>query len=181
MRSKIRGAAQDRPQPVAGNGLLDHRALFRTGVAVAASAGFAGSANAAKPLQVEPWMRELGAPFSPYGQPSHFEGGRASIGALPDPAGTGSARTPLHALEGTQLHRHRTTARPSSETLSNASVPGDVPQFPPPQRPILQKDEVFFVGDPILALAAVDETTAADALEKVKIGPALVAEATRPT
>jgi CO/xanthine dehydrogenase Mo-binding subunit len=56
-----------------------------------------------------------------------------------------------------------------------------VPQFPPPQRPILQKDEVFFVGDPILALAAVDETTAADALEKVKIGPALVAEATRPT
>ena len=45
----------------------------------------------------------------------------------------------------------------------------DVPQFPPPQRPILQKDEVFFIGDPILALAAVDETTAADALEKVKI------------
>ena len=45
----------------------------------------------------------------------------------------------------------------------------DVPQFPPPQRPILQKDEVFFIGDPILALAAVDETTAADALEKIKI------------
>ena len=45
----------------------------------------------------------------------------------------------------------------------------DVPQFPPPQRPILQKDEVFFIGDPILALAAVDETTAADALEKVRI------------
>jgi len=45
----------------------------------------------------------------------------------------------------------------------------DVPQFPPPQRPILQKDEVFFIGDAILALAAVDETTAADALEKIKI------------
>ena len=45
----------------------------------------------------------------------------------------------------------------------------DVPQFPPPQTPILAKDEVFYVGEPILALAAVDETTAADALEKVKI------------
>ena len=44
-----------------------------------------------------------------------------------------------------------------------------MPQFPPPQRPILQKDEVFYIGDPILALAAVDETTAADALEKIKI------------
>ena len=45
----------------------------------------------------------------------------------------------------------------------------DVPQFPPPQTPILAKDEVFYVGEPILALAAVDETTAADALEKMKI------------
>ena len=32
----------------------------------------------------------------------------------------------------------------------------DVPQFPPPQTPILAKDEVFYVGEPILALAAVD-------------------------
>ena len=31
----------------------------------------------------------------------------------------------------------------------------DVPQFPPPQTPILAKDEVFYVGEPILALAAV--------------------------
>ena len=62
----------------------------------------------------------------------------------------------------------------ASEALKMPGVLGiltadDVPQFPPPQRPILQKDEVFFIGDPILALAAVDETTAADALEKVKI------------
>ena len=102
MRSKFRGAIQDRPQPVAGNGLLDRRALFRTGVAAAAGAGFAGSANAAEPLQVEPWMREVGAPFALYGQPSHFEGKVArSIGTLPGTTGTGSARTPLHALEGT--------------------------------------------------------------------------------
>jgi CO/xanthine dehydrogenase Mo-binding subunit len=62
----------------------------------------------------------------------------------------------------------------ASEALKMPGVLGiltadDVPQFPPPQRPILQKDEVFFIGDPIMALAAVDETTAADALEKVKI------------
>ena len=62
----------------------------------------------------------------------------------------------------------------ASEALKMPGVLGiltadDVPQFPPPQRPILQKDEVFFIGDPILALAAVDETTAADALEKIKI------------
>ncbi len=62
----------------------------------------------------------------------------------------------------------------ASEALKMPGVLGiltadDVPQFPPPQTPILAKDEVFYVGEPILALAAVDETTAADALEKVKI------------
>ena len=41
----------------------------------------------------------------------------------------------------------------------------DVPQFPPPQPPILHKDEVFYVGEPILAVAAESETTAADAIE----------------
>src|SRR5689334_17353526 len=61
-----------------------------------------------------------------------------------------------------------------SEALKMPGVLGirtadDVPQSPPPKQPILQKDEVFFIGDPILALAAVDETTAADALEKIKI------------
>ena len=62
----------------------------------------------------------------------------------------------------------------TSEALKMPGVLGiltadDVPQFPPPQPPILAKDEVFYVGDPILALAAVDETAAADALEKIKI------------
>src|SRR5271166_4480445 len=102
MRNKIRRAAQDDLQPVAGNGLLDRRALMRAGAAVAASAGLAGSAKAAGPLQVEPWMREVGAPFAPYGQPSHFESKVVrTIGTLPGTTGTGSSRTPLHALEGT--------------------------------------------------------------------------------
>src|SRR5271165_3798461 len=101
MRNKIRRAAQDDPQPVAGNGLLDRRALLRAGAAAAAGAGLAGSANAAGPLQVEPWMREVGAPFAPYGQPSHFESKVVrTIGTLPGTTGTGASRTPLHALEG---------------------------------------------------------------------------------
>lgn len=44
----------------------------------------------------------------------------------------------------------------------------DVPKFAPPQESILT-DEPTFVGDPVLAVAAVDETTAAEALEKIKI------------
>jgi CO/xanthine dehydrogenase Mo-binding subunit len=45
----------------------------------------------------------------------------------------------------------------------------DVPQFPPPALPILAKDEVFYVGDPILAVAAESEQLAADAIEAIKI------------
>ena len=44
----------------------------------------------------------------------------------------------------------------------------DVPSFPPPENPILTM-EPLFVGEPILAVAAVDETTAADAIEKIKV------------
>jgi len=44
----------------------------------------------------------------------------------------------------------------------------DVPSFPPPENQILTM-EPLFVGEPILAVAAVDETTAADAIEKIKV------------
>jgi len=44
----------------------------------------------------------------------------------------------------------------------------EVPQFPPPQDPILS-NEPLFVGAPTLAVAAVDELTAADAIERIKI------------
>jgi sulfane dehydrogenase subunit SoxC len=101
MRRKDRRTTQVDLPPAAGNGLLDRRALFRAGAAAAASAGFASQANAAGPLQVEPWMREVGAPFTPYGQPSHFENKVVrTYASLPGTTGTGSARTPLHALEG---------------------------------------------------------------------------------
>jgi sulfane dehydrogenase subunit SoxC len=100
MRSGNRRVVQEL-RHAAGNGLLDRRALFRAGAAAAASAGFAGSANAAGPLQVEPWMREVGAPFTAYGQPSHFENKVVrTYASLPGTTGTGSARTPLQALDG---------------------------------------------------------------------------------
>lgn len=44
----------------------------------------------------------------------------------------------------------------------------DVPSFPPPENQILTM-EPLFVGEPILAVAAVDETTAAEAIEKIKL------------
>src|SRR6201997_5601541 len=44
----------------------------------------------------------------------------------------------------------------------------DVPQFPPPQPPILAKDEVFYVGEPILAVAAETEEIAAEAIEAIR-------------
>ena len=100
MRSGKRRVAQEL-RHAAGNGLLDRRALFRAGAAAAASAGFASSANATGPLQVEPWMREVGAPFTAYGQPSHFENKVVrTYASLPGTTGTGSARTPLQALDG---------------------------------------------------------------------------------
>ena len=42
----------------------------------------------------------------------------------------------------------------------------DVPDFPAPQEPILT-NEPMFIGQPILAVAAVDETTAANAIERI--------------
>lgn len=47
-------------------------------------------------------------------------------------------------------------------------TPDDVPQFPAPDNLILYK-EPFYVGAPILAVAAVDELTAANAIEKIKV------------
>src|SRR6267154_6475340 len=62
----------------------------------------------------------------------------------------------------------------TSEALKMPGVLGiltadDVPQFPPPALPILAKDEVFYVGEPILAVAAESELIAAEALEAIKV------------
>ena len=61
----------------------------------------------------------------------------------------------------------------TSEALKLPGVVGiltadDVPALPEPGDPILT-NEPLFVGQPILAVAAVDETTAADAIEKIEL------------
>jgi xanthine dehydrogenase molybdenum-binding subunit len=61
----------------------------------------------------------------------------------------------------------------ASEALAMPGVVGiltadDVPHFPEPEWPLLT-NEPKYVGAPILAIAAEDEWTAADAIEKIKI------------
>src|SRR5215471_17901889 len=62
---------------VAGNGLLDRRALLGRGIMVAGAMG-AGAAGAltgaaAEPLAEAPWSLEPGDVTPPYGHPSRFE------------------------------------------------------------------------------------------------------------
>jgi xanthine dehydrogenase molybdenum-binding subunit len=47
-------------------------------------------------------------------------------------------------------------------------LPDEVTPIPPPNAPILTK-EPQYVGAPILAVAAIDETTAQDAIDKIKL------------
>src|SRR5262249_389028 len=68
---------QDTLQPVAGNGLLDRRALLRRGVVLAGamSAGGAGTmvGAAAEPLVDGPWSNQVGGVIPPYQVASRFE------------------------------------------------------------------------------------------------------------
>ena len=85
---------------VAGNGLLNRR-LFLEGVALAGV--FGASEAAAEPLTVPSWSKQPGAPFAPYSQPSRFEDKVVrAIPPAPNPVtvGIGTARTPLHLLDG---------------------------------------------------------------------------------
>jgi sulfane dehydrogenase subunit SoxC len=87
-------------EPVAGNGLLNRR-LFLEGLAIAGVAG--ASEAAAEPLAVPQWSKQPGAPFALYAQPSRFED--KVVRAIPPSAnpltvGIGTARTPLHLLDG---------------------------------------------------------------------------------
>src|SRR3954471_1437568 len=87
---------------VAANGILNRR-VFLEGAFVAAAAGTGSTAAGAEPLPVQGWMKQPGAGFSAYGQPSRFESKVARTIAPPaNPAtqGIGTARTPLQLLTG---------------------------------------------------------------------------------
>ena len=99
------------PQAVAGNGLLDRRALLGRGVvfAGAMSTGAVGSLTGAAaeplrdaPLTDAPWSQEPGATIEPYQRRSRFE--KDVVRTLSNPSGQPSAsvaRTPHHLVNGT--------------------------------------------------------------------------------
>src|SRR5437899_1371892 len=92
-------------EAVAGNGLLDRRALLGRGVvfAGAMSTGDLGSLTgaAAEPLTEAPWSQEPGAAIGPYERPSRFE--KDVVRTLNNPSGqpgAQGARTPHHLMNG---------------------------------------------------------------------------------
>lgn len=93
-----------REREVAGNGLLDRRALLRSALLGAgiAAAG-AGSAYAEDSIGADApeWMKTPGRPFSAYGVPSKWQDKVQRVFTIsPGRAGTGVSRTPLQLLEG---------------------------------------------------------------------------------
>jgi sulfane dehydrogenase subunit SoxC len=105
MMGKQSGPSLDAAPPIAGNGLIDRRALLGRGVvfagAIGTSVGPSLTSAAAEPLSVPQWSKEPGAPFVGYGQPSQFE---ASVAREPDnppnEPGSGVAFAPIHLLDG---------------------------------------------------------------------------------
>jgi sulfane dehydrogenase subunit SoxC len=90
---------------VAGNGLIDRRALLGRGIvfagAAATSVGAVSSA-AADPLPVDPWSTTPGAPIPAYGVPMKYES--KVVRTLTNPKHeprTSQARTPHQLLNGT--------------------------------------------------------------------------------
>jgi sulfane dehydrogenase subunit SoxC len=91
---------------VAGNGLLNRRALLGRGLMLAGAAGTGAGASltaaAAEPLPVDPWSLAPGTSLPPYGQPMKYES--AVVRTLTNPKfepRTSQARTPHHLLNGT--------------------------------------------------------------------------------
>ena len=89
---------------VAGNGLINRRALLGRGIAVAGAMAAAGTATgaAAEPLADEAWSKAFGAVTPALQTPSPFE--KAVTRTLSNPDGefrTSHARTPHHLLGGT--------------------------------------------------------------------------------
>ena len=96
----------DSIQQVAGNGLLDRRALLGRGIMLAGAAGVAGSLTgaAAEPLAEAPWSTHPGNPVPPYQRPSPFEDKVVrTVDNQNNAPGGQRARTPHQLLRG---HHH---------------------------------------------------------------------------
>src|SRR5437016_6326357 len=96
----------DTLEVVAGNGLINRRALLGRGIALAgattASAGATFSSAGAEPLPVDPWNLTIGSAIPAYETPSKYE--KHVVRTLTNPSHeprTSNARTPHHLLNGT--------------------------------------------------------------------------------
>ena len=90
-------------EAVAGNGLINRRALLGQGIAIAGAVGVSGATSAAaEPLQDEPWGHEFGQVTPALQTPSRFE--KDVTRSLSNPKGefrNSHARTPHQLLNGT--------------------------------------------------------------------------------
>src|ERR1700730_1864156 len=104
--ARYRNARDQNLEAVAGNGLIDRRALLGRGMAfagaVSAGLGPSSAAAGAEPLADDPWSLEVGDPMPPYQTRSKFEAKVARTLSNPNNEPRNShARTPHHLLEGT--------------------------------------------------------------------------------
>ncbi|MEM6998393.1 MAG: sulfite dehydrogenase [Pseudomonadota bacterium] len=98
---------------VAENGLLDRRLFLKRGlqfgtISALATSTTLASSNSESDTNTEfdpadpQWMKQMGAPFSPYGSPSKFEDDVLRFPTQNESVpGNGVSWTPLHLLEGT--------------------------------------------------------------------------------
>src|SRR5258708_5598354 len=104
-KTNRRGGGERQLNAVAGNGLVDRRALLGRGAALAgamsAGMGPGRTGAAAEPLADEPWSLETGAVTPPLQTPSRFEKHVVRTLSNPDNEFRNShARTPHHLLNG---------------------------------------------------------------------------------
>lgn len=90
------------------------------------------------------------------------------------------AKTLTSPIPHARIRRVDTSAALKIKGVVGILTADDVPQFPPPQVPILAKDEVFYVGEPILAVAAESEEIAAEAIEAIRVDFAQLPHVTDP-
>ena len=102
------GSAVAPLETVAGNGLLDRRALLGRGIALAGAVGTGVgtslSSAAAEPLSNGPWSLAPGVPIPPYGQPSKFE--QKVVRTLSNPEARAPRQRGAHATPSPQRHDH---------------------------------------------------------------------------
>ena len=107
-RVRDRRARGENAQTVAGNGLIDRRALLGRGMilagAMGAGVGRSSAAAGAEPLADDPWSLEFGEPMLPYQVPSKFEA--RVVRTLSNPNRRAAQFARAHAASPPQRHNH---------------------------------------------------------------------------